>query len=207
VSDALDAIGRRRQVIQDSLDPLVPGMRAFGRAATLQFAPYADDPGSPLLSNPDPYGDMIDFIDGLRPGDVVVIATDGSRRSAFWGELFTAAAIGHAVAGIVCDGCLRDTAVVEQMGLPAFARGRRPVDYRGRMRVIASAVPVELSGVVVYPDDIVMADDDGIVVIPREDESEVLRRATERATTEGTVRSELLSGASLRSVWDRHHVL
>ena len=75
VSDSLDAAGWRNQVLEQRLAPLVPGSRAFGRATTIRFAPFAadDDLGR---SDPDPYRAAIDFIDGISAGQLVVIGTE-----------------------------------------------------------------------------------------------------------------------------------
>jgi 4-hydroxy-4-methyl-2-oxoglutarate aldolase len=201
LSDSLDAAGLRHQVLQRRLEPLVPGSRAFGRAVTVQFAPSLDaDPD-------DPYRDAIDFIDSIGAGQIVVIATDDSNESAFWGELFSAAAVGAGAVGVVTDGNLRDTDKIAGLGFLAFSRSRRPIDYRGRMRVIDSGAAVTVAGVVIHPGDLVMADDDGVVVVPRSREAQVLALARERASRESTVLQELLAGDSLRSVWDRHRVL
>ncbi|MFJ2738443.1 RraA family protein [Streptomyces sp. NPDC087440] len=208
VSDALDAAGLRGQVFAAGLRGPVPGARCFGRAATVQFAPTAEDrdPYGDAVDL-DPYGDAIDYIDALRAGAVAVLATGDSTRSAFWGELFSAAAIGRGAVGVVTDGCLRDTPKITALGFPAFARGNRPPDYRGRMRVVAAGQPVVLCGVTVRPGDLVLADDDGVAVIPREAEAEVLARARERAAGESTVLGELLGGDGLREVWSRHGIL
>ncbi|CAM5479038.1 hypothetical protein GCM10010329_29940 [Streptomyces spiroverticillatus] len=200
VSDALDAAGRRGQVLEAGLRPLVPGSRCFGRAATVQFAPTT-------LDSADPYDDSISFIDGLLPGAVAVVATADSTRSAFWGELFSAAALGHGAVGVVTDGCLRDTPKIAGLGFPAFARGNRPLDYRARMRIVAAAEPVVLRGVTVHPGDLVLADDDGVAVIPQDIEEDVLDRARSRAAAESTVLAELLAGDGLRTVWERHGIL
>jgi len=200
VSDAMDALGRRGQVLEAGIRPLVAGTRAFGRAATLQFAPNT-------LDDADPYRDSIDFIDGLGPGDVAVLATGATTRAASWGELFSAAAIGHGAVGVITDGCLRDTPKIAGLGFPAFSRGHLPLDYRARMRVVATAQPVVLAGVTIHPGDIVLADDDGIAVIPQDVEQEILDRARARAAAESTVLNELLHGDGLRAVWERHGIL
>jgi regulator of RNase E activity RraA len=200
LSDALDAAGRRDQVLSAAIRPLVKGMRASGRAATVAFGPVDHDSEAP-------YDEMIALIDGLERGAVVVAGTGPSERAAFWGELFTTAALGRGAAGLVCDGYLRDTPGIEELGLPAFAPGSRPIDMRARMEVTARNVPVECGGVTVAPGDLVLADDDGVVVVPQAVEAEVLQRATEKAERESTVMDELLAGATLREVWDRHRVL
>lgn len=201
LSDSCDAAGFRDQVLQRRLAPVVPGSRAIGRARTVRFAPsLADDPD-------DPYRDAIDFIDSVAAGQLVVIATAASNDSAFWGELFSAAALGAGAAGVITDGNLRDTDRIAALGFPAFSASRRPIDYRARMRVVDVDVPVTMSGVRVESGDLVMADDDGVVVVPREHEDGILSLARERAARESTVLAELLAGQSLRAVWDRHRVL
>lgn len=201
VSDALDECGLRMQVLARRLAPVQPGSRAFGRAATVRFVPSeADDPD-------DPYGAAIGFLGARRRGELVVIATGESEASAFWGELFSAAARGAGVVGVVTDGPLRDTPKIAGLGFPAFSPTRRPVDFRRRMAIVQAGEPVELGGVTIAHGDLVLADDDGVVVIPRAREAEVLAAARRRASGESTVLGELLAGESLRSVWDRHRIL
>jgi 4-hydroxy-4-methyl-2-oxoglutarate aldolase len=200
ISDSLDSLGIRTQVLAWEIAPIGTGSRAAGRARTIQFAPTETDPE-------DPYGAAMDFIDGLVPGSVAVIATGADARTAYWGELFSAAAKGHGAVGAVCDGPVRDVAKIRAVGLAVFAPGSRPVDFRGRMRVVSAGEPVRCGGVLVAPGDLVVADDDGVVVVPAVAETEVLARAVERATAERTVLAELLEGASLREVWERWHVL
>ena len=201
LSDALDECGLRSQVLESRLAPVITGSRAFGRAATASFVPSEHDEPA------DPYGSAIEFISGLGPGELVVIATDGSNASAFWGELFSAAAIGAGVVGVVTDGNVRDSDKIAALGFPAFSRSRRPIDYRRRMAIAATRAQVTIGGVGIADGDLVMADDDGIVVVPQERESEVLGVARLRASRESTVLEELLAGESLRAVWDRHRIL
>lgn len=201
ISDTLDALGCRQQVMSAELIPLRWGMRASGPAATIEFGPA-------LSAAPEhPYDDVIEFIDSLEPGEIAVIAAHGDVSTALWGELFSAAARGRGAAGVVCDGYLRDSPGVIARGFAAFSRGTRPIDVRGRMEVISTRAPVVCAGVQVTPGDLVLADDDGIVVIPAVREEETLQLAGQRAGTEVTVLEELEGGASLRSVWDRYGVL
>ncbi len=201
LSDSLDAAGLRHQVLERRLPPIVPGSRAFGRATTARFVPSTDDDPA------DPYGEAIAFIDSLAAGSIVIIATDESNESAFWGELFSAAALGAGAVGVVTDGNLRDTPRIAALGFPAFARSRRPIDYRMRMKLAEVGTPVTVYGVVIAPGDLVLADDDGVVVVPQANETDVMERARGRASSESTVLRELLAGDSLRAVWDRHRVL
>jgi 4-hydroxy-4-methyl-2-oxoglutarate aldolase len=201
LSDSLDAAGLRTQVLDRRLAPLAPGARAFGRAWTARFEPSeADDPA-------DPYGEAIDFISAIQSGEIAVIGTGQSNESAFWGELFSAAAIGAGAVGVVTDGNLRDTGKIIGLGFPAFSLSRRPIDYRARMRVVETGGIVQLCGVQIAVGDLVLADDDGVVVVPQSREDEVLALARSRAAAESTVLAELLSGQTLRAVWDRHGIL
>jgi regulator of RNase E activity RraA len=200
VSDSCDSIGVRNQVMAAGIASVRPGARVVGRARTLQFAPGEVDP-------PDPYGDAMAFIDSLAPGTVAVIATGPDARTAYWGELFSASAKGHGAVGAISDGPVRDVSKIRAVGFDVFAPASRPIDFRGRMRVVASGEAVRCGGALVAPGDLVLADDDGVVVIPRDAEPAVLRLAVSRATAERTVLEELLAGASLREVWERWHVL
>jgi len=201
LSDALDECGLRSQVLETRLAPVVAGSRAFGRAATVRFVPSeADQPD-------DPYGEAIDFISGLKRGELVVIATAESNVSAFWGELFSAAAIGVGSVGVLTDGNLRDTPKIAGLGFPAFARSRRPIDYRRRMAIADVREPVRVGGVLIGTGDLVLADDDGAAVIPQEHEAAVLAATRRRAAGESMVLAELLAGETLRAVWDRHRIL
>jgi 4-hydroxy-4-methyl-2-oxoglutarate aldolase len=201
VSDSCDAVGLRDQVLQQRLAPIVDGTRMIGRVRTVRFAPcLVDEPE-------DPYRDAIAMIDGIGEGEIVVISTDESNASGFWGELFSAAALGSKAAGVITDGNLRDTDRIAALGFPAFSRSRRPIDFRARLRIVDVDQPVLVGGVRIERGDLLIADDDGAVVIPQAHEADVLARARTRAAGESTVLAELLAGDSLRAVWDRHRVL
>jgi regulator of RNase E activity RraA len=203
LSDTLDLLGVVERVLDRRLRPLTrASARVAGRATTVRFVPDHDG-----ADTADPYGAMIDFIDGLEAGAIVVIAAGGDERSACWGELFSAAAIGRGVRGVVCDGYIRDAAQVRALDLPVFARGTRPFDYRNRLRVVSTNETVRCGGVRISAGDLVLADDDGIVAIPAAMAAEVTELALRRGTAESGVLADLLDGASLREVWSRHRVL
>ncbi|MFC5252035.1 RraA family protein [Streptomyces nigrescens] len=200
VSDVLDSIGLRQQVVMAGLRPLQQGTMIAGRAATVQFVPTESDSDAP-------YDDMIAFIDSLRPGDLVVAATNADRRTAYWGELFSAAAMGRGAVGTVTDGCIRDTEKIHHLDYAVFSVGHRPIDYRARMRVAAVRCAVRIGGVVVNDGDKVVADDDGIVVVPATAWDDVRTQASRRRSTENAVLSDLLAGETLRTVWDKYRTL
>jgi regulator of RNase E activity RraA len=201
LSDSLDAVGLRSQVLQSRLVCVSAGTRVVGRARTARFVPATEvDPQRP-------YDAAIDFIDTTTKGDLLVVATGESNASAFWGELFSAAALGRGAVGMITDGNLRDTDKIRALGFGAFGRSARPIDYRGRMVISDTHEPVTIGGVVVAEGDLVMADDDGVVVVPSASEAEVLALANARASGESQVLSDLRSGVTLRQVWEKYGLL
>jgi 4-hydroxy-4-methyl-2-oxoglutarate aldolase len=200
LSDSLDVLGYREQVMSSHVRPLRTGTRLVGRAATLQFAPTDQD-------SDNPYDDAIEFIDGLGHGDVAVVATNRDLRTAYWGELFSAAAHGRGGTGIVTDGCVRDTTKIIELGFAAYSAGSRPIDFRKRMRIVAQRTVVTCAGVRVADGDLILGDDDGVVVVPAEAEIEALELARKRSHSEDVVLRELLTGTTLRTVWNRYKTL
>ena len=201
VSDSLDTLGIRNNVMDSSVKPLLMDMRAVGLASTIEFIPDEE------FDVDDPYGTAIDYLDSLQPGDIAIVATGASSRSAFWGELFSTAAKSRGAVGVVCDGPLRDTNLILEVDFPAFGAPSRPIDYKGRMRVSSVHQSVTCGGVEISQGDAVIADWDGIVVVPAEYIERVFSAANERAQSERTVLQELQSGKSVREVWDEYRLL
>jgi len=201
VSDSLDAVGIRNNVMDTSVRALRPGMRAVGLAATVRFEASSE------YDQKDPYGAAIDYLDTLKPGELAVVATGPNNISAFWGELFSAAAKGRGAAGMVCDGPLRDTESIIPLEFPVFGASMRPMDYKGRMRVAEVRGAVVCGGVHINPGDAVIADADGVAVVPAEHIDKVFELANARAQSEKAVLKDLLAGKSVREVWNAYGVL
>ncbi len=102
---------------------------------------------------------------------------------------------------------IRDVRRIQELEFPVFAAGIKPVDSRGRGRVVAYNVPVRCGGVLVTPGDLVVGDLDGIVTIPAAMVEQVVRLATDKVSRENHSRDELQKGAYLRSVYDKYGVL
>jgi 4-hydroxy-4-methyl-2-oxoglutarate aldolase len=204
VCDVLDELGYRQQAMHQRLRPLLPDMRACGfagRARTIHWT------ATEYVVEADPYGLEIDAVDSLRPGDVVVHSTDFAGTNAPWGELLSTIAKRNGAVGCVCDSQVRDCVRIIEMGFPVYYTGIRPLDSMGRGRVLAYDVPVRCGEVLVQPGELVLADFDGIVVVPRAVEAETLRLAAEKVDKESASRAELLAGKSLREVYETYHVL
>jgi 4-hydroxy-4-methyl-2-oxoglutarate aldolase len=200
VSDALDELGYRSQAMREFMRPLFPNDRFAGWARTIACVDTYHIP-------PDPYSTEIEAVDSILPGEIAVISTADSIQNAPWGELLSTAARARGARGAVVDGLVRDVRKIEELGFPVFARGIKPVDSKGRGMVIDYNVPVNCAGVLVSPGDLVIADYDGVVVVPAEVVPEVIRMATDKATKENGSRAELMGGAYLRDVYAKFGVL
>ena len=204
VCDVLDALGYRNQAMHQRLRPLLPDMRACGfagRARTFHWTQID------YVNEADPYGLEIEAMDSLKPGDVVVHSTDFAGTNAPWGELMSTIAQRNGAAGCVCDSQVRDCVRIIEMGFPVFYAGIRPLDSMGRGHVLAYDVPIHCGDVLVQPGELILADPDGIVVVPRAVEVEVLRQAADKVAKESASRADLLAGKTLREVYDTYHVL
>ncbi len=200
ISDILDDLGFRNQVLPAEIQAIDPSTRLVGYAATLLAADEYVIPDRP-------YEGQIDAVDGLAPGSIAVIATGRSDRCAFWGELFSTAARARGCRGTLIDGFTRDSERISAMAYPVFCRGARPIDIKGRSRVIEAGVLVELGGVRIRPGDLIFGDRDGVVVVPREVEDSVVGMALAKVNTEDHARDALREGVLLRAVWERDGVL
>ncbi len=204
VSDTLDSLGRAGRVMHQRLRPLLPEPQSCGFAGRARTLRWMD---TDYVIEKDPYGLEIDVIDSLKPGDVVVHSTDFSGTNAPWGELMSTVAMNNGCVGCVCDSQIRDCVQTIALGFPVYYAGIRALDSMGRGRVMAYDVPVRCGEVLVRPGELIFADFDGIVVIPRDVEDETLAQAGEKVTKENASRRELLAGKSLREVYDKYGVL
>ena len=201
ISDVLDGLGFRDQVLQPGIAPVLSGNAPLvGRAATMLVAPQYE-----VVAQP--YTNQIAAIDDLKPGDVAVAGVGGMTGVAVWGELFSNAAVARGARGFVTDGMHRDTRMLRELGFPVFSRGARPVDISGRGTVVGHGRPVAVAGVLVQPGDVVFAEIDGIVVIPRGVAEEAVERAFEKVAKEDGARADLRQGALLSEVWAKYRVL
>ena len=200
IADILDEMGYRNQAMSYDLHPLREDDVVVGRAFTVLAADVYDIPEHP-------YSMEFKAVDSLQEWDVLVVNTNGSTCSGFWGELLTTAALRHGATGAVIDGMSRDTKAIRKMNFPLFIKGTNPLDSKGRTDVIAYQCTIECGGITVRPGDIIFGDFDGIVVIPSAIAKEVVDRALEKVNAENVVRDELRAGASAEDVWNKYHIL
>jgi 4-hydroxy-4-methyl-2-oxoglutarate aldolase len=202
LSDVLDELGHMSQAMTPRIRPLDDDLVLAGFARTGLFREISQHtPGE------NPYELEIRIVDDLKPGEVMVFGCGGSQRIAPWGELLTTAARARGAVGAVTDGFVRDVRAIRGMKFPVFHGGIAPLDSKGRGKVVAIDVPIECAGVRIEPGDLVFGDVDGVVVVPRKLEEEALSRALRKVSGENSTRDELLRGAMLADVFDRHGIL
>jgi len=205
VCDALDQVGLRNQSPRIAL-PLHTGsdgeggLPLVGRCRTTLWADMAHE-------DPEPYKLELLAVDRCQPDDVLIAAAGGSMRSGIWGELLTTAAVARGAVGAIIDGAIRDVTKIKAMDFPVYARGRCIYDSLNRQRVIDLDVPVEIDGVVFAPGDLVVADADGVVVVPQTVEAEVLKLALAKVQGENRVRDAIRKGMSATEAYATFGVL
>ncbi len=187
VSDALDRLGLHGACL--GIAPLSTGYRLLGRAFTIKYIPVGVEKGT-----------VGDYIDDVPPGEVVVLDNAGRQDCTVWGDILTSIAHKRGIAGTVIHGVCRDITRSFDLRYPIFSRGRFMRTGKDRVQVAGLNVPASLGDVQVKPGDLLVGSDDGIVVVPREKEEEVLSVAQSIAEAEDRILSEALKGTRLDEV-------
>ena len=200
VSDALDGLGFKRQSPRLPFIPYTGTALLVGRCKTTLWVDMAH-------VDPQPYELELRAVDGCQPDDVLIAAAGGSVRSGIWGELLTTAAKNRGCVGAIIDGAVRDVAKIRPMNFPVHARATCVYDSLNRQRVVDVDVPVEIDGVTFAPGCLVFADEDGVVVVPREVEAEAIRRAWDKVHAENAVRDSIRSGMKAVDAFAKYGVL
>jgi 4-hydroxy-4-methyl-2-oxoglutarate aldolase len=200
VCDALDKLGLKNQSPRVPIRPLTTSGVLIGRCKTTLWAEMAH-------VDEQPYELELKAVDTCRPDDVLIAAAGGSCKSGLWGELLSTAARRSGCVGTIVDGAVRDVVKMTAMGFPVFARGTSPYDSRDRNRVIDIDVPVEIAGVLFSPGDLVIADIDGIVVVPQAVEADAINAAWEKVNAENVVRDAIAGGMTALEAFKKYGVL
>lgn len=200
VCDALDALGYTNQSPRVGLLPLTGCRKLVGRCKTTLWADM-------FHKDPRPYELELKAVDECRPDDVLIAAAGGSMHSGVWGELLSTAAKNSGCVGAIVDGAVRDVARMTEMHFPVFARGTCIYDSLNRQRVIDLDVPVEIAGVRFCPGDLVLADEDGVVVVPKEIEVKAIRAAWDKVHAENRVRDAIRAGMKATAAYEKFGVL
>ena len=160
--------------------PIYQAARVSGAAVTISTAP-----GDNLMIHA--------AIEVCQPGDVLVVAPTSESTDGMFGELLATSCMAHGIAGLVIKAGGRDDADLTAMNFPVWARA---ISAQGTVKASAGSVNVELvcAGVSVHPGDVIVGDQDGVVVVPRERAEEVARLGAERIAKEAKSRARLRAG-------------
>lgn len=188
VGDILDVHGCYHQTLPAPVQPICESMVVVGRAMPVLMI----DIYGPQKK---PFGLLTEALDDLKKGEVY-LASGGEMRCAYWGELLTATARRRGAVGAVINGYHRDTPKVLEQQWPVFSRGRYCQDSSVRTQVADYRCSIEIDKVGVEPGDLVFGDLDGVVIIPRNIEQEVIAGALEKARGEKQVRQAIEQGMS-----------
>src|SRR5215213_7888513 len=188
VGDVMDSIGFRHQFLPRQIKPLRNDMIIVGRSMRVVeadvFTEAHDAASNSVMFRP--FGLMLQALDDLRP-DEVYVCTGASPEYALWGELMSTRAITLGAAGAVVGGYSRDQG----------PRGK-VIDFR---------VPLEIGGVRLEPGDLLFGDLDGVCIIPRAAEAEVVRKALEKAREESVLERALREGMSATEAFARYGIM
>lgn len=200
VCDALDALGFHRQSPRIGFPVRTVDRVLIGRCRTTLWEDFEGE-------DPKPYEKELIAVDRCQPDDVVICAARGSMKSGIWGELLSTAARGRGSVGVIVDGAVRDSAKMKAMPFAAFARATCVYDSKNRQRVTEYDVPVVIDGVTFGPGDLVIADVDGVVVVPSEAEQEAIANAWKKVHDENRTRKAIQNGMSAVEAYERFGVL
>ena len=208
IGDIMDKMGYLNQFLSPQLKPLRADMLIAGRAMTvLEADVYSEVSGSgnnPLLDKP--FGLMLEALDDLKK-DEVYICTGSSPTYALWGELMSTRAMKLGSAGAVVNGYSRDTKGILKLNFPTFSYGSYAQDQGPRGKVIDFRVEIEMNGVRIKPGDIVFGDIDGVCIVPKEIENDVIEATLEKALGEKTVQKAIENGMGAREAFDKYGIM
>jgi 4-hydroxy-4-methyl-2-oxoglutarate aldolase len=199
VGDILDDLGFTRQFLPQPVQPLREEMKLVGRAMPVVMIDV-------FGKQKTPFGLLTEALDQLQPGEIY-LASGGDMRCAYWGEILTATAKKRGAAGAVINGFHRDTPKVLEQNWPVFSRGRFAQDSSVRTQVTDYRCAIEIGQVSVQPDDLVFGDLDGVVIVPKKVEDEVIERALAKARGEKMVRKEIEAGLSSTAAFKKYGIL
>ncbi|MFO1487907.1 MAG: RraA family protein [Verrucomicrobiota bacterium] len=199
VGDILDDLGFTHQFLPQPIQPARDDMKLTGRAMPVVMIDV-------FGKQKKPFGLLTEALDQLEPGEIY-LASGGEMRCAYWGEILTATAKKRGAAGAVINGFHRDTPKMLEQNWPVFSRGRFAQDSSVRTQVVDFRCQIEIGPVTVQPGDLVFGDLDGVVIVPKKVESEVVERALAKARGEKLVRKEIEAGMSSTAAFKKYGIL
>jgi regulator of RNase E activity RraA len=195
VNDVLRAEGLLDQALPHDIRPLRDEMKVAGFAFTIA--------GEKNRDGVDDMPKRAAMLEAIGPGAVCVWETGSDDESAQWGEVMTMAAKRQGCRGAVVDGGVRDTDKVLSQDFPIFVRYRSSNGMKGRFRITSWQERISVGGVAIAPGDLIFADIDGVIVVPRDRAYDVLIAAEQIKRNEVGIREMINDGATPRDVVER----
>jgi len=195
VNDVMRELCLPNQALPSNIVPLRDEMVVCGEAFTVK-----------AVKDPTMGGELahrVEMLDKLRPGHVVIWNANGDDHASHWGGVMTRAAIGRGCRGAIVDGGLRDTKDVLAQNFPIWYRYRTSNGALAHTKIVAHQVPIFVGDLVIKPGDILLADIDGAVVIPRKIAVAVLKRAEQIENNEEEIKEWVDAGLSAAEIHDR----
>lgn len=205
IGDILDTMGHKNQFLPQPIKPLVPGTRIVGRAMPVLEADYPEGGANGPLSDK-AFGMMFEALDDLK-SDEIYMAAGASLNYALWGGLMSMRALHLNAAGAIVDGYIRDTGEIKRLGFPAFSRGSYAQDQGVRGKVLDYRSPIRIGDADISNGDLIFADDEGVLVIPRAVEAEAVEKALDKVATENQVAAAIKSGMSTVEAFEKFGVM
>jgi 4-hydroxy-4-methyl-2-oxoglutarate aldolase len=202
IADVFDALGKLPPVLDTNLFAVAgPGTRFCGPAFTINGTSHSWSGAGDRAK--------LAAIDAMRPGVVPIWAGNDIRGVCCFGDLLGAAMQARGCAGVVVDGGIRDLAFLQTIKLPIMARYRTPAQAIGRWRVTESQLPIQVHGaledtVSVSAGDIVVADDDGVIIVPTALLEIIAKKVVEVSKSESEARNEIRDGLPLLKALDKY---
>lgn len=200
ISDILDSLGVVGAIPASTLRPLIPGSYMVGPALTVR---YCLEQATPLNAQSSGQRAKLGDRDAYavsEPGDVVVMENGGRAEISTMGGLSALRAMQAGIAGCIVDGGVRDVGAIRELGLRVWSRGITPITGKHRVETVEINGTVSCGGIRVCPGDLVIADDTGVVVVPRALIEDVLVKAQRAEAAETALRQAILGGASISAL-------
>jgi 4-hydroxy-4-methyl-2-oxoglutarate aldolase len=181
VASVYEASGRKGY-IENAIRPIAPGTRICGPAYTVQCAP-----GDNLM--------LHKALQKAPEGAVIVASVGGVYDYGYWGGLMATSGLARGLAGLAIDGCIRDSVEIAKMGFPVFCRG---LCIRGTTKAVLGLInyPLNFGQTTIFPGDLILGDDDGMVVVRMDECRDVLEKTQKRIEAEVGKRKQLKAGVS-----------
>lgn len=195
ISDALDALGINGWL--QHIRAINTKQMLIGPAFTIRYEPFSQQQGI--------YSQASNYIDDVPQNSVIVIDNQGHQSCSVWGGLLSQCAQRNGLAGTVIHGMARDKLVLELSAYKVFASGVTPVSGKNRVRMVSQQCTLNINAVTINPNDIIMADQNGVLVLPKKQLANILAMAENIQKNEGYILQALHNGETLASARAQFH--